>query len=252
MATSGQAVQHFLDSRELVLIGRGGRGSVYANPTYPSRVAKVARRYDTCRGWYQEYELVRSLEAQLDALSPLPLARLIRFLDYHQGQGEQEHCAILMERVLPPISQGPTWQAYLNLQDENKWVEGRGLYLGRDQLVRYLPHSYTLYDLVFDLGALVARLHYVCKVDATDVEYVFGHMADAPLYNQLFALDFDLCQRYDTPDVKTLSWSLSSEEYFPQPSGDPHLWIMFREAYVSTAALFGARDTALAVMDSLV
>ncbi|CAH6420935.1 Hypothetical protein UVM_LOCUS285 [uncultured virus] len=238
-------------------LGRGGFGIVYALAQHPDLAVKVSSRNmatNSCRKWHKEYQLIRDFMQRIQAAIPN-----FRFPDDAEivvpvwVRETEDECSMVMPRILPPDDSGPTVQAQLGAPSVDLVQKARGRFVGLEQIERYWQRAGERGDLAkaaFEIGTLMALLHYVGKNDAYDVELFLGHQYGDPKL-KFFLADFDLSQpidRYDDETIERMVWSLDAVPYFPRPEIDRELYDAFADGYARIADLNGLGNVAEAVL----
>lgn len=249
-------------------IGHGGFGVVYEDLTDPGTCIKVSSKNSNCRKWSNEYKKIVDMISQINkttgfgspALSGLKHARIVRpskFVD-SSSNARDGKCYMYMPRIYRPDgAEGPTIQAQLGVKTANLTHKGRGHFVGlkeiadfaggkeRDKLRKWLKR------VSYELGKLMALIHYVGRNDAVDIEVYMGklHRGRTPKF---FVADFDMSEsivEYSDEVVGRLVWSLEAVPYFPIADIDSELYDSFSEGYLRVASKAGRRDIAERVLE---
>jgi len=249
-------LDRFFDGQP-VMIGRGGRGSVYRHPELEGVVVKVSTVKDACRGNNDEYRTMNALAGIFQVKGyNFRNVELVRTWAFIADKLRSEHalfpadvgCYIIMDHVAKPtrglVSASPlTLQCYFNQSSLDVVHKGRGEYVGCAEIGAILAAhgaSTTVEDLIWDMGRFIAAVQLVANFDGMDLEYVLGYVHDDPNDLKVVAIDFDLCKPIldwnDDDAIYRCYWAIDAEEYFPKPDCDfPEHYNLFKKAYMSVA-----------------
>ena len=254
-------------------IGHGGFGIVYEDLTDPGTCIKVSSKNSNCRKWSNEYKKIVDMISRIHktsgfgaaALGGLKYARIVRpskFID-NSGAGSNANsgggsCYMYMPRIYRPDGEegAATIQAQLGIASANLTHKGRGHFVGLKEISKYSGYEGDalrkwLKRVSYELGKLMAMIHYVGKNDGVDIEVYMGklHRGRAAKF---FIADFDMSEEikeYDDEIIRRLVWSLEAVPYFPVREVDVGLYDAFSEGYLRIAAKVGRRDIAEQVLD---
>jgi hypothetical protein len=260
-------ITSFFNTHERI-IGKGGRGTVYANPDFEGVVVKASRIKDACRGNNEEYKTMQTIRNKLGAAGiTYRHVQPIRSYSYLMEkvvpeQGPTPACYIVMDhvvkpaRVVPPLVPDPdgtrtdaAFQVYLNSESQDALHLPRGEYIGAKE-TQAMMQGIELREVVEDLGSFIAQVHFVAEYDAGDLEYVLGYVRDEL---KIVALDYDLCipiGNWDRDAIRRASWAMDAEEYVPKPGNDD-LYPIFSEAYMKVAREAGREKEAELILAEL-
>lgn len=219
-------------------IGKGASGIVYIYNKYNDSVFKISHSGETCRDWRKEAEIYRKLnQYNIDE----PLCKILKMKDYMMNDSL---CGMELTRCYNPLGNEDHYTIHPLFQHNNynKKIDGRGHYLGMNQLIEKNILSRELIpEYVKQLSIVMAKLHYFVKNDGFDLE-IFVSKQNSN--TELYIADFDLSNFYTeiTPEIKTkLLSSLESIDYFPI---EGQLYDIFSENYLNEAEKYDMRHIA--------
>jgi hypothetical protein len=188
------------------------------------------------------------------------------------ANAEDRHCYMFMPRIYRPDGRDEVYphtvQAFLGSKNQDLLSKDRGQQLGLKQLkemasLRSNSNSNSsstsnkeqtarfFMKVAYELGKIMALIHYFAKHDAHDVELYMGK-----LYRgrrpRFFLADFDQSEsivEYDDEVIGRLVWSLDAVPYFPRPEVDKALYDRFRTGYLRVAKLAKMHDVAKKVLE---
>ena len=230
----------------LVMIGKGGAGTVYYDSTQPTVVFKVSNRAEVCREWRKEEQIYEQLNRYSIDTPHVKVLRLNRFKVFGGNTG----CILELSRVVNPIDSAAdyTIQVQLGVNSLTYKNRARGLFLGVQQLIEkgIIPEA-ELNEYVKELAHCMARLHYEIKNDGFDIE-IFAGKEDGRTV--LYIGDFDLSnmiKSYDKQAIDSMSWCFGAVPYFPvKEQGE--LYSVFKDSYLTTAESLGYKEVAEKVL----
>lgn len=230
----------------LRMIGRGGAGTVYYDPTQATVVFKVSNKAEVCREWRKEEKIYDQLNLHSIDTEYIKLLRLNRFKVFGANTG----CILELTRVVNPLdpSADYTVQVQLGVNSLTYKNRARGLFLGVKELIEkgIIPNE-DLGEYVKQLAHVIARLHYEIKNDGFDIE-VFAGKEDGRTI--LYIGDFDLSTMittYDNAAIDSMAWCFGAVPYFPTRD-QSDLYSIFKNSYITTAETMGYREVAEKVL----
>lgn len=234
----------------LVLLGRGGAGSVYLDPEQPDIVFKVGNRSQTCRIWGKEQKIYQAIgKYSIDT----DLVKLLKMNQFNMYNNESR-CILELSRVVNPINSSAdyTVQVQFGVNSVDYKDKARGRFLGLSQLKqeRILSDT-TISEYVKQLGTVIGSLHFIAKNDGYDLE-LFAGVEDGKTV--LYIGDFDLSemiQDYGKEEIERMAWALGAVPYFPTLDQE-ELYEVFKNAYLEVAENQGKRDIGEAVLEKYV
>lgn len=108
----------------------------------------------------------------------------------------------------------------------------RGKFIGLDLISTYLTDS-EIEKISYELGQVMALLHFVAKNDATDIELYLGREFKTKK-PRIYISDFDMSNDiidYDDDTIDKLCWCFQAMPYFPSTSSSDKLYELFKEGY---------------------
>ena len=229
----------------LRMIGKGGAGTVYYDPTQPTVVFKVSNKAEVCREWRKEEKIYDQLNRYSIDTPYIKLLRLNQFKVFEGNTG----CILELSRVVNPLDPAAdyTVQVQLGVNSLTYKNRARGLFLGVQELTEkgIIPGA-DLNEYVKQLAHVIARLQYEIKNDGFDIE-VFAGKEDGRII--LYIGDFDLSTMittYDKQAIDSMAWCLGAVPYFP--TKEQSLYSIFKDSYLTTAETLGYRAVAEEVL----
>lgn len=203
-------------------IGRGGYGIVYECQNDGSCIKKSFKKNfksGDCRLWSNEYQKMIDLETNLgNSKKSFGRAHLIVPTKFYESDNE---CFMEMPRIYNPIG-FKTLHPLLGDLDCNYTNKNRGVFKGLKQLKSDLDLTDKLLEEAsYDLGVMMANIHFIGKNDAYDVEIYLGcpNVCTSGTHKLGFYIaDFDLSEpitKYDGETINRMIWSLDAVPYFP-------------------------------------
>jgi hypothetical protein len=222
-------------------IGRGGYGVVFESKNDKDMCVKVSDKTNSCRKWSDEFEKVTSVISKLETnefykkLNYVKIIKPTKYIIRNDGK-----CYMIMPRIFRPEAKNvklPTINPQFGVKSYNKIYEGRGQFLGVEQISKnFINKSYRkeyMLKYSYELGILMALIHFVAKNDAYDIELYFGKESRKK-NNRVYISDWDLSEKYDQLDDRVISriaWSLDAVPYFPTLE-TKNLMEVFLEGYL--------------------
>jgi hypothetical protein len=241
-------IQHLQTPESVIQIGKGGTGTVYLDPSQPTYVFKVSDKDATCRQFDSEYKVYNQMNKHTINTE---LVKVLRMNGYKMTR-ENNGCVLELSRVINPIDHDLNYTIQVELGEDSFEYKHpmRGYILGKKQLVE---KNILLEDMLESyseqLGVVMARIHYIVKNDAWDIEVYAGK--EKGFENTILYIgDFDRSRMIEdyTPDViERMVWSLAAVPYFPNQR-QPKLLEAFRSGYMKIATSVGKQDVANAVL----
>ena len=223
-------------------IGKGASGIVYMYDKYNDSVFKISHSSETCRDWKREAEIYGILN-QYDIDEPL--CKILKMKDYMVNDSL---CGMELTRCYNPLGNEDHYTIHPLFQhnDYDKKIDGRGHYLGMNQLIeKNILIRELIPEYMKQLSIVMAKLHYFVKNDGFDLE-IFVSKQNSN--TELYIADFDLSNFYTeiTPEIKTkLLSSLESIDYFPI---EGQLYDIFSENYLNEAEKYDMRHIAQEIL----
>ncbi len=255
-------VEHFLTSGDgprprPYEIGRGGSGIVMANDAWPQWAVKTSKHPGAAAAATRiaEFNAICAIRGGLATKTAgLHAHPYFRVAHVPYLVEDTVASAFVIERIVRPKN-APTesrlsMQAYMGTEANTGEREGRGDYVGLPVVLQMLGlESAAL--LMAELGRFVGAIQYGLGYDLGDVEYLIGHTHDDPR-ERIYLVDFDRCRLVDdwtdtSAVVEQLSSPLWAEPYFPSPAS-ADIFDAFSQGYLASAASFGRKDIAEAVL----
>lgn len=223
---------------ELSEIGRGGNGTVYFDPKFENALFKVSLRMNVCRSFNTEYAVYNDMQDKRDKIpESITLVKVIELYEYSTFTDEKDNegCVLALQRIRPLVSNKHNKSIHATFGDTFTEVSlhlSRGYYYGLKELEKHLSN---VSEYIFQLGQMMATLHYILLNDGYDIEVIVGyeHNSDVP---RLYIIDFDLSKtitEFDSGTIKRIVDGLTSVPYFPY-ADDPN-WKIFSDGYLSIA-----------------
>lgn len=271
--------KYYIDEDDF--IGGGGFGNVFGVKDNFHLAAKRSNNSTWCGLIEKEYNTASIISEHLNNdhdYNSLVLASLLSPLEFqHQAKGEGQ-CFTVMNRIFPPIigecpdpknyfygRPGSTVQALFGYSDKDAaslGISERGSPAGRETIMKYWKScpqqkDYSLEQGYYELGKLLALIHFVARYDGYDLEVYLGReWGDERL--KFFIADFDrfdpVTDFYDKSILDRMSWSMGAFEYFPSASDDSYLnnfYIKFREGYLEIAEREGLSDVGEEILSNV-
>jgi len=223
-------------------IGKGASGIVYMYDKYNDSVFKISHSSETCRDWKREAEIYGILN-QYDIDEPL--CKILKMKDYMVNDSL---CGMELTRCYNPLGNEDHYTIHPLFQhnDYDKKIDGRGHYLGMNQLIaKNILSRELIPEYVKQLSIVMSKLHYFVKNDGFDLE-IFVSKQNSN--TELYIADFDLSNFYTeiTPEIiDRIAWSLKSVEYFPI---EGQLYDIFSENYLNEAEKYDMRHIAQEIL----
>lgn len=235
-------------------IGRGGYGTVYELEDDKSKVVKVSNKNSgqNCRKWSDEYAKINSiLSNKLPKLHHVEILQPDRFFE------EDGLCYMILPRVFrhdckskTENSKGSYSKSCLNkptihpLLGQEKGImifKGRGEFIGLEEVLKILGPRYDLQYICYELGIMIASIHFIGKNDAYDIEVFLGKKYK---HKKLcfYVADFDLSEPLpdviDDDVIDRLKWSIEAVPYFPNEFVNGVYYDQFMKGYKSVISKF--------------
>ena len=116
-------------------------------------------------------------------------------------------------------------------------ISERGEFIGLNLLQKLFSLD-QLKTIAYELGKIMALLHFVSKNDAVDVELYVG-IEHKTRKTRIYISDFDLSEKIidytDAVIEDRMAWSLSAMPYFPSLDSSKLLYEYFKKGYRKTA-----------------
>lgn len=255
MTMSISSIQEFhkhlyLNKDDLVKIGEGGMGKVYFDSSYPDRLFKISKSNIVCKDWGREYKTYHQIQSN-NAIGTDNVT-VLQMYDFQTFNGTG--CILELERVVNPINSNLTYtiQPVFGILNQDSYTEGRGRYLGVNNLIKQNLLTYeSIKTICYDLGITLGELHYEDKIDGIDLELFLGYTFDD---NNLmvFIGDFDQASSIDPRgkgSINTLVTSIDAFPYFPNLDQTPDLYSLFKDGYLKIGQETGYLDIAKKVLE---
>ena len=112
----------------------------------------------------------------------------------------------------------------------------RGKFIGLDLLSNYFTKD-EIEKVSYELGQVMALLHFIAHNDALDIELYLGreYKTRKP---RIYISDFDLSneiKNYDDETIDKLCWCFQAMPYFPSLNSSEKLYELFKEGYKNVA-----------------
>jgi len=228
-------------------IGKGAAGVVYLDKKQPNTVFKISYKDKVCRMWDREYKIYQKLNTfDIDE----PNCKLVKMIQY---KNDNIKCAMELTRSFNPLSETQNYAIHPQFGEEDfeGFTEGRGLFIGINQLIKnkiFTENNIKKY--VKELALVISRLHYKIKNDGYDLELFISREPENSNII-IYVSDFDLTEfitEYNDEVIARLEWSLSAVPYFPTPD-QPKLFKIFKTNYINEADKYGLKLIAEKVIE---
>lgn len=266
--------QYRIDENDF--IGDGGFGSVYGIKDNFDLAAKKSIREDF-RSLYVEYKKSEEISSSLcsnEDYNSLVLASFLSPIGFQHSNKENEQCFTIMPRIFPPSSDdsdlkklfygrpGMTVQTVFGRKDSDAKVSAdsktRGNIVGKESVRKYWetiygPKESHLNKAYYELGKLLALIHFVARYDGYDLEVYLGHKrGDEGL--KFYIADFDQFEKvteFSKEALDRMSFSIGAVAYFPSPNDDEEkiCYEEFRRGYMEIGQKQGVGETAKYILD---
>lgn len=220
-------------------IGRGGYGIVYEHPTNANMCIKKSIKKSSCRAWSNEYAKIKAIDSKLGSKINIGHVHLLVPTSFHETENE---CCMKMHRIHNPLRMTQTLHPLLGEADYNRVDKKRGVLKGLKQLKQELHMTDEILEKIsYELGKMMATIHFIGKNDAYDVEVFLGCKAMCTgNVNKLglYLADFDLSEpivKYDEETIGRMVWSLDAMPYFPTQDSNVKLYTRFKSGYTKAA-----------------
>lgn len=132
---------------------------------------------------------------------------------------------------------GKTLHSLFGMKKSTYKKSERGEFIGINILqIIFTPDQ--MKTVAYELGKMMALLHFVAKNDAFDIELYIG-VEYKTRKVRIYISDFDLSEKITqyTDDIieDRMEWSLSAMPYFPTYDSNKHLYESFKKGYSKTA-----------------
>lgn len=215
------------------ILGKGAAGFVIFHPEYPSYVFKISYDKNVCREWKKElnaYNLMKENELKNNVKINIKYVKLLTLYDYYVSPSNR--CIFQFNRVYLP-NEKHTIRPYFGEQSIEKIFVGRGKFLGKQQLIKYLGENINVY--VYELGMFLAKLHFIYKNDGFDIELFLGKNKYTNEYI-IYVGDFDLTNMIENYSLNTIRRIVDGMDAEPQyPSKSDPCYIYFEKGYIDVA-----------------
>jgi hypothetical protein len=222
-------------------IGRGGYGIVYEHPSNANMCIKKSIKKGSCRVWSNEYAKIKTIETNLGSKINIGRVHLLVPASFHETENE---CYMKMHRIHNPLHVTQTLHPLLGEKKFNHVDKKRGIFKGLKQLKQELYMTdEILEEISYELGKMMATIHFIGKNDAYDVEVFLGCKAMCTgNVNKLglYLADFDLSEpivHYDKETISRMVWSLDAVPYFPTQDSSVDLYTRFKSGYTKAAGI---------------
>ncbi|KAI6029082.1 hypothetical protein BKA83DRAFT_4214215 [Pisolithus microcarpus] len=171
----------------------------------------------------------------MDHVQPLPLqfARLVRSLFYpkHMDKARDPSlCRIYFGKVISEVGRGGRPNLFLNSANFPLDVARYRKILENDRAGEY-P---SVEEIVYGMGEMLGRLHWLAGNDGRDIEFVLGGIAFSGV--SFYVIDFNQVRSWEkTPkDVPMLVEAFFiNDPYYPRPIPGNPLYAEFKRGYLS-------------------
>lgn len=234
-------------------IGRGGFGTVYELSDDKSKVVKVSNKNSNmnCRKWSDEFAKINSICSY-----KLPKLDYVEILKPDSFEEKNGLCYMISPRIFRhdyssskssskssslDIKNKPTIHPLLGQDKGTMIFKGRGEFIGCKEVIEILGSSYDISKICYELGVMMASIHFVSKNDAYDIEIFMGKK-----YRNrkicFYIADFDLSEPLpddiDDNIIERLKWSIEAVPYFPNEFVDELYYNQFKKGYYSVISKY--------------
>lgn len=242
-------------------IGRGGFGTVYVDTAQQESVFKIPTVTCEQEKEIQIYNDIKKQEEKKGGSidTDTVKCKLIRLIESETKDGK---CIMEITKAHNPDGEQITIQPLFGNKTLEKIYEGRGKFLGVDQLIA--KGFFTTEDLkgyIKDLAIVMARFHFKLEFDGIDIELFLSKKSNEEKDSTIIYIgDFDQvksCARLPEDEkINKLEWCLMAVEYFPlftkegkEYSYYNELVNIFKAAYIEEAKIHGEQLTADTVLN---
>ncbi|KAI5987623.1 hypothetical protein EDD15DRAFT_2199361 [Pisolithus albus] len=171
----------------------------------------------------------------MDHVQPLPLqfARLVRSLFYPENAGKARDpslCRIYFGKVISEVGRGGRPNLFFNSANFPLDVARYRKILENDRAGGY-P---SVEEIVYGMGEMLGRLHWLAGNDGRDIEFVLGGIAFSGV--SFYVIDFNQVRSWEkTPkDIPMLVEAFFiNDPYYPRPIPGNPLYAEFKRGYLS-------------------
>lgn len=238
-------------------LGRGAFGTVYAKRNDPTMCLKVSNKLkhqnsNACRQWSNEYKTIKTFMNRMNKRKNS--TSLVRIVEPTKFDESDSMCYMELPRIYRPDGKdGPTLQAQLGVPSCQLIHKGRGEFIGLKEVRQFVKDEKDIERIAYELGLMIASIHFVGRNDAWDVEVFLGKEANTRKC-RLYLADFDLSKEiteYDNATIERMVWSIEAVPYFPTRESSMKLFKLFKKGYFKVAARQDRLKEAYAVFEAL-
>lgn len=244
-----------------IQLGKGGFGEVYTHPDYLTYAVKKSNDTNVCAEWKREFAIQKEISQSFLDKYPSLLVKPIAPISF---KSEDDICYIVMDRICPPSGDPSDLKNLTNRAlhalvgncSHIKHHVGRGIFIGRAQLKKYIKVD----EAAYDLATFIGFVHYALRRDGNDLEYIIGKdCKDGTI--KIFVIDFGMVGDFG---VKNAALSITAVEYFPigdecdfrectedVKNEEKRLGKIFWKRYISMAKEYGYEKEGKRVMSNI-
>lgn len=248
-------------------IGRGGFGTVYELKDDKSKAVKISSKDSgtNCRKWSDEFAKINDI-----CMHKMPKLKYVSILQPDEFIEKEGLCYMILPRIFrhdckiknvtsatspQSCKNNPTIHPLLGQQEGKMIFKGRGEFIGFKEVSEIVGPQYDLMNVCYELGIMMASIHFIGKNDAYDIEVFLGRKyRDKNL--RFYIADFDLSEK--VPDdisediIERLKWSIEAVPYFPNEFVDMKYFEQFKKGYHSVISkLEGYKNNLLPIYDEI-
>lgn len=240
-------------------IGRGGFGTVYELQDDRSKAVKVSNKNSgtNCRKWSDEFSKINDI-----CMNKMPKLKHVAILQPDEFREEKDGlCYMILPRIFrydcnlktkssvspsPSCRNKPTIHPLLGQQDGKMLFKGRGEFIGLKEVCEILGPRCEITDVCYELGVMMASIHFIGKNDAYDIEVFLGRKYREKNL-RFYIADFDLSEKVTEDDIsedtiERLKWSIEAVPYFPNEFVDIKYFEQFKKGYYSVVSKLGSSE----------
>ena len=237
-------------------IGRGGFGTVYVDSAQQESVFKIPTVTCNREKEIEIYNDIKQQEEEKGGSIDTDRCKLIRLI---KSETIDSKCIMEITKAHNPDGGQITIQPLFGKKEQNKTFDGRGEFLGVDQLItKGFFTKDNIKEYITELAIVMARFHFKLGFDGTDIELFLSKKSNEEKDSTIIYIgDFDQvksCAKLPEDEkINALEWCLMAVDYFPlfteeRDSDYNELVTTFKDEYIKEAEIHGKQLTADAVL----